>query len=132
MRPFYGQVQSECTFSLVVNLIMTEILTSLLLLAYTTMGLVAVFAFGPTIKDLWQQKTKVNSTTYCLWLIQSVVGCFYALFIVNDLVMLLLSSLYALCCLTVLSLNWRQVRQNRLAVELNVVTDLTMTNENLV
>lgn len=113
---------------------MTEIFTSFLLLAYAAMGLVAIFAFGPTIKDLWFSKSGVNSTTYLLWLSNAVIGSLYALFILGDFVMLLISSLYALCCCMVLSLNWRYQRRQALRkAEVPVANqDLTLLGESLV
>jgi hypothetical protein len=126
------KVQSECTFSLVVNLIMTEIFTSLLLLAYALMGGVAILAFGPTIKDLWVEKSGVNSTTYLVWLMNATIGSLYALFIVGDFVMLLISSLYAVCCCIVLSLNWRFEKRNRV-ITISVEPEaLTVSQESLV
>jgi len=39
---------------------MFEVLTSTLVLVYALMGLVAVFAFAPTIRDLWFGDSSVN------------------------------------------------------------------------
>jgi len=126
------KVQSECTFSLVVNLIMTEIFTSLLLLAYALMGGVAILAFAPTIKDLWYEKSGVNSTTYLVWFVQAVVGALYALLIVGDFVMLLIASMSALSCCVVLSLNWRFQRRNRVITISVDPEPLTVSSESLV
>ncbi len=126
------KVQSECTFSLVVNLIMTEIFTSLLLLAYAAMGGVAILAYAPTIKDLWFEKSGVNSSTYLVWLLNSIIGSLYALFVVGDFVMLLIASLSVICCSVVLSLNWRFQRRNRVITVSVVPEDLTMSGESLV
>lgn len=102
------------------------------MLAYAGMGGVAILAFAPTIKDLWIEKSGVNSTTYLVWLTNAVIGSLYALFIVGDFVMLLISSFYALCCCIVLSLNWRFNRRNRV-ITLSVEPEpLTITNESLV
>jgi hypothetical protein len=111
---------------------MPEILTSLLLLAYAAMGGVALLAFGPTIKDLWVGKSGINSTTYIVWLTNAAIGSLYALFIVGDFVMLLISSLYAVCCCVVLSLNWRFQRRLAFVPVPVLVPDLTMTSESLV
>lgn len=111
---------------------MTEIFTSLLLLAYALMGGVAILAFAPTIKDLWCAKSGVNNTTYLVWLVQALVASFYALFIVNDFIMLLITSLSVICCTMVLSLNWRFQRLNR-EISLSMEpADLTMKGESLV
>ena len=92
---------------------MTDIFTSLLLLAYAIMGLVAVFAFVPTIRDLWCERSGINNTTYLVWLTHALVASLYALFIVSDAMMLLISSLYALGCIIVLALNWRFQKRRR-------------------
>jgi len=111
---------------------MADIFTSLLLLAYAVMGLVAVFAFGPTIRDLWIGKSGVNNTTYLVWLTHAVIASLYALIIVSDFTMLMLSSLYAVCCCVVLSLNWRFQRRNRVVTISVEAQDLTLTSESLV
>ena len=111
---------------------MPEIFTSLLLLAYAAMVGVAILAFGPTIKDLWIEKSGVNSTTYMVWLTNAAIGSLYALFIVGDFVMLLISSLYAVCCCVVLSLNWRFQRRNRVVTISVEPQDLTINTESLV
>jgi len=62
-----------------------EILTKILKIAYACVGVVALIAYIPTIKDLyWHEKPSANTTSYMIWTVTSGITFLYSLFVLHD------------------------------------------------
>jgi hypothetical protein len=69
-------------------------------------------AYLPTIKDLYHhKKASANITSYALWTMTSCIGLLYAIFVLSDSLLRIVSGLHFLSCITVLSLSIGLVRR---------------------
>ena len=88
-------------------IVIQEILLKILVLAYATVGIVNFIGYWPTIKDLLKNKPSANIPSYLLWTVCSLIGFLYALFILNDVLVRIVSGLNLLACAIVLTLSIR-------------------------
>lgn len=85
---------------------MEEIWVTLLKLSYAVVGIVGLVAFLPTIKDLHvHKKPSANITSYFLWTLTSTISFLYSLFILNDVLVRVISAVNLLACVIVLVLS---------------------------
>lgn len=71
---------------------MEEILITVLKFSYGIGGVVGLVAYLPTIKDLHiHKKQSANTSSYLIWLVTAVVSFLYSVFILNDLLVRVLS-----------------------------------------
>jgi hypothetical protein len=86
---------------------MMELLLQFLIVAYAGTGIVATIGYLPTIIDLIHKKKSANVSSYTIWTLCSCITFLYALFILQDLLVRVVTGLNFLCCATVLVLGIR-------------------------
>jgi hypothetical protein len=85
---------------------MTNLLLQLLIIAYAGTGIVATIGYLPTIKDLWLHKKKsANVSSYVIWTLCGAITFLYSLFILQDLLVRIVTGLSFVCCAIVLLLS---------------------------
>lgn len=73
---------------------MEEILKQLLILAYASVGVIGIVAYWPTIRDLCNNKPSANISSYIIWVATNFVTFLYALFVLDDLPVRIVSGAY--------------------------------------
>lgn len=86
---------------------MQPLLIQLLILAYGAMSLVNLFAYWPTIKDLWHKKPSANLSSYRIWTFQYVVTLLYAIFILQDLLFIGITICNLIACIIIWLLTFK-------------------------
>ena len=87
---------------------MKEILLQTLTIAYAGVGVVALIAYWPTIKDLYyHKKPSANTVSYILWTTTTGIAFLYSLFILPDLLFRIVSGINFGACALVLFLRIR-------------------------
>ena len=81
-----------------------QILLKLLVIAFGATGVIGLFAYWPTIKDLYRKKPSANIMSYVLWTLTSGIGFLYSIFILPDLLLRIIYGLNLGSCATVLIL----------------------------
>ncbi len=71
---------------------------------YGLSGVISMFAYRPTIKDLLQGIPSANFRTYFLRCLYYVVSVFYGIFVIQDTLFIILSSIDALILLFISTL----------------------------
>ena len=85
---------------------MKELLLQALIIAYACVGVVAIIAYWPTIKDLYHHKKQsANTTSFLLWTITSGVAFLYSIFILEDILVRIVSGLSFASCSIILFLS---------------------------
>lgn len=85
---------------------MKEILLQTLIITYGATGAVGLFGYWPTIRDLYHhKKPSANISSYALWSATGGIGFLYAIFILPDLLLRIVSGLHFFACLIVLILS---------------------------
>lgn len=83
---------------------MQELLTILIFL-YASTGIIAIIAYLPTIKDLLKGIPSANIDSYFIWSFTSFVSFMYAIFIISDLLLEIVTGLGFVSCTTILALS---------------------------
>jgi hypothetical protein len=86
---------------------MMELLLQFLIVAYAGTGIVATIGYIPTIIDLIHKKKSANVPSYAIWTFCSIITFLYALFILSDLLLRVVTGLNFLCCAVILILGIR-------------------------
>ncbi len=87
---------------------MTELFLTLLIIAYASVGVIATIGYIPTIKDLWIHKRKsANISSYIIWTLCAGITFLYALFILQDLLVRIVTGANFVCCAVILILSIR-------------------------
>ncbi len=68
---------------------------------YASTGIVATIGYLPTIKDLLKRKKSANISSYIVWTFCSLISFLYALIIVSDLLLEIVTGLNFLSCLLI-------------------------------
>jgi hypothetical protein len=85
-----------------------EILLRTLVVAYGLTGVLSVYAYWPTVRDLYfRKKPSANVSSYILWSFSSGIAFLYSIFILSDLLLRIMSGLGFLACTTILILSIR-------------------------
>ena len=85
---------------------MKELLLNTLVVTYGATGIVALIGYWPTIKDLYHhKKPSANVSSYIIWTATCGIAFLYAMFILPDLLLRIVSGINFVACLTVLSLS---------------------------
>ena len=85
---------------------MKELLLNVLIVAYGGTGIVALVGYWPTIKDLYHhKKASANTSSYMLWTATGGITFLYAMFILPDLLLRIVTGINFVACLTVLILS---------------------------
>ena len=77
---------------------MKELLLKILAVAYVVGGVVSLFAYLPTIKDLIVGKKSANVLSYFLWTITTGLAFLYSLFILPDVFFIIVSGISFFSC----------------------------------
>ncbi len=87
---------------------MVELLLKLLMIAYASTGIIATIGYLPTMKDLLIHKKKsANLTSYFIWTLSSVIVFLYSLFILQDVLVRIVTGLNFICCAIIFILGLR-------------------------
>ena len=82
-----------------------QIFTQLIIFLFGATAIIDIIGYWPTIKDLYiHKKYSANSRSYELWASTSGVSLLYGLFILQDTLYIVVSSIYLIANLTVLIL----------------------------
>jgi hypothetical protein len=84
-----------------------DLLLQFLIIAYAGTGIVATIGYVPTIIDLIHKKKSANVSSYAIWTLCSMITFLYSLFVLNDLLLRVVTGLNFLCCATILVLGIR-------------------------
>lgn len=85
---------------------MKELLLQILVIAYGTTGVVGLIGYWPTIRALYHHgKPSANISSYILWSSTGGIGLLYAIFILPDLLLRVVSGINFFACLMVLILS---------------------------
>lgn len=85
---------------------MKELLLQILVITYGATGIVGLVGYWPTIRDLYHhKKPSANILSYILWSSTGGIGFLYAIFILPDLLLRIVSGINFFVCLTVLILS---------------------------
>ena len=79
-----------------------EILLKILIAAYALTGIIVVLGYLPTIRDLYNKKKSANTPSYIIWTLSASITFMYALFIIKDLLLIIVTGLNFTGCTTVL------------------------------
>lgn len=84
---------------------MKELTLQMLMIAYALTGFIGLIGYWPTIKDLYHhRKPSANISSYILWSSTAGVGFLYAIFIVPDVLLCIVSGVNFFACIAVLIL----------------------------
>jgi hypothetical protein len=86
---------------------MKEVLIKLIIGAYACAGAVAIIAYLPTVRDLFNKKPSANSVTFLLWTLSTGVSLLYSLFVLDDLLFRIVSGINFCSCAIILVLSLR-------------------------
>jgi len=83
-----------------------NILLQALIVAYACTGIIATIGYWPTIKDLYHyKKQSANVNSYIIWTLSAMITFLYALFILQDLLVRIVTGLNFASCFLILILS---------------------------
>ena len=91
---------------------------------YAFAGIICCIAYFPTIKDLFQQKSSANKTTYLLWTFTALITLLYSFFIIQDKLFRVISIANFVFCAIILFLSYKNAKANQKIIEM--MKDKTM------
>jgi len=80
------------------------ILKTLITFLYLCTGIISIIAYFPTIRDLNKKIASANISSYFLWTLTTGVSFLYALIIISDILLIIITGLSFVCCMTILTL----------------------------
>jgi len=83
---------------------MNALLISITIL-YAIAGVITIFGYMPTIKDLLNRKDSANAESYLIWTICAAVSLLYVVVFISDLLLTILTALNFVSCLIILILD---------------------------
>jgi len=87
---------------------MKDLLLQILTISYAATGVIGLVGYWPTIKDLYHHnKPSANISSYLLWSSTGGISFLYAIFILQDLLLRIVSGMNFTACLIVLILSIR-------------------------
>jgi len=84
-----------------------EFLLILITFLYATTGIIAIIGYIPTIRDLTKRTASANIYSYIIWTFSSCITFLYALLIISDLLLEIVTGLNFVSCATILILALR-------------------------
>jgi len=81
-----------------------EIILTILAFLYASTGIIATIGYIPTIKDLTKKIASANIHSYVIWIFCSSITFLYALFVISDLLLEIVTGLNFASCATILIL----------------------------
>ncbi len=79
---------------------------------YASTGIVAIIGYFPTIKDLLRKKESANIQSYIIWTFCNCIAFLYALLIISDLLLEIVTGLSFASCAIILAFALR-LKYNR-------------------
>jgi len=70
-----------------------NLLTTIISILYATTGIIAIIGYTPTIRDLLRKKRSANYHSYMIWTASSTITFLYALIVIGDLLLRLMTGL---------------------------------------
>lgn len=83
---------------------MVGVLLKIVIFAYAATGIITTIGYLPTIIDLIKKKQSANINSYIIWTLCALSSFLYALLIVSDLLLELMTGLNFACCFIILIL----------------------------
>ncbi len=74
---------------------------------YAVIGIISTIGYFPTIKDLLHKKKSANIHSYIIWTLSGFIAFLYALFIISDLLLEIITGLNFASCAVILVLALR-------------------------
>ena len=93
---------------------MKEVLLQVLTLAYAFVGVVSIFAYWPTLKDLYDHKPSANIKSYLVWTMTSFVSFLYSIFLLSDWLILFIFGINFIFCVVVVLLVFRIKKMSKI------------------
>jgi uncharacterized protein with PQ loop repeat len=82
-----------------------ETFIHILIFLYGTAGILGIFAYMPTIRDLYKyKKQSANITSYALWFETTGISLLYGMFVIQDGLFIFISGTSFVACSTILAL----------------------------
>jgi hypothetical protein len=82
-------------------------LLNILIFLYACTGIVSTIGYFPTVKDLLRKKKSANIPSYIVWTLTGLIAFLYALFVVKNLLLEIVTGLSFLSCFVILLLALR-------------------------
>jgi uncharacterized protein with PQ loop repeat len=76
----------------------------IILFLYAGTGIVAAIGYLPTIKDLYHKKPSANINSYIVWTLCAGISFLYAIMVISDLLLEIITGLNFLFCAVILIL----------------------------
>ncbi len=90
-----------------------DVFLSIVAFLYALTGIVVIVGYLPTIRDLTRGVASANVQTYFIWSLCGGTAFLYALVVVSDLLLEIMTGLNFTCCLVIFILAWRQKRKGQ-------------------
>ncbi len=84
-----------------------EIVTAVISFLYAATGIVAILGYIPTIRDLIKNNRGANFHSYVVWTLCSVISFLYALIVISDLLLEIVTGLNLAACAIIMILTLR-------------------------
>ncbi len=78
-----------------------------IIIIYTISSIVSLWGYVPTIIDLWHKNPSANAESYEIWAGTTTSATLYAVYILNDRLIIIMSLLNVLACTTIVLLRYR-------------------------
>lgn len=79
-----------------------NLITTIISFLYAITGIVVFFGYLPTIRDLSKKKKSANIHSYLIWTVCAGISFLYALIVISDFLLELMTGLNFLACATIL------------------------------
>ncbi|MDD5331779.1 MAG: hypothetical protein PHE43_03075 [Candidatus Nanoarchaeia archaeon] len=89
-----------------------EIISAIIAFLYASTGIIATVGYFPTIRDLIKKIASANINSYVIWTFCSAITFLYALVIVSDLLLEIVTGLNFASCAIILVLSLRLKYRN--------------------
>ena len=81
-----------------------EIIFTIIAFLYTSAGITAAIGYFPTLRDLTKKKASANINSYIIWTFCSSIIFLYAIFVISDLLLEIVTGLNFVSCAIILIL----------------------------
>ncbi len=81
-----------------------EIILTIIVLLYASTVIIATIGYFPTIKDLINKRASANIHSYVIWTFSSCVTFLYALLVISDLLLEIITGINFASCVIILIL----------------------------
>lgn len=81
-----------------------EIILKIIAFLYASTGIIATIGYFPTIRDLMKKIASANINSYIIWTFCSLITFLYALLVISDLLLEIVTGLNFVSCAIILIL----------------------------